>query len=815
MKISLKWLNDYVDVSEYFENPEKLADILTHKGLEVESVENKSKDFQNVVVGHILERGQHPNADRLTLCQVTTGQGKVHQIVCGAKNHKKGDNVVVALPGAILPGNFAIKLSKIRDVESQGMLCSDKELGLSEESEGIRILPADAPIGTPFAEYAGLDDIIFELKVTPNRADCLSHYGLAREISCVINQPLKTNFNLDLKVANKSSKEKVSVDVLNPEMCPRFTGRYIEGVKVGPSPDWLRRRLESIGMNSINNVVDVTNYVMMELGQPLHAYDAALIGGNGIVVSKAKEDEKFTTLKEQELSLKGTELMIRDKEKAVGLAGVMGGLNSGIQNSTQNVFVESAYFTAETVRKSSRTHGINSESSYRFSRGVDPAMTLVAMNRCCELILETAGGTAYADHHDTNPNIVTEKNILLKVSDVAERLGFEPKAENVKNWMQRLGAKVDAKSANEFNVIPPSYRGDISIKEDLIEEFGRLHGYEHIPERLPTVGQAPSAHATQYTLGLKLNRLLRSEGFNEGFNYAFVDSKKHLKFLGDLSSLKNVGFAFKGDTVRVRNPLSEEMDVMRQQITYGLFVNALHNLRYGQNQGKIFEMGFNFEAAPSKDGCAYNQVWSLGLIQWGIPDTLWQKENRSEYLFYETKSHIENILRNLSIKSWQWEVATELPFLHPGQTAKLKVEGKIVGYMGILHPEIADEEKVKVPVVLAEINLETLMMGQPRVVRTKHVSKNPTLERDLAFVMPNDMESGQVLAEMLKAGGKTLKSAWVFDVFTGDPLKAGEKSVAFRMIFQDEEKTLKDEDLKALDKKIVDAINQKFSISVR
>lgn len=811
MKISLNWLNDYVDVSEYFQNPDKLADILTHKGLEVESVENKAKDFQNVVVGHILERGTHPNADRLTLCQVTTGQGKVHQIVCGAKNHKKGDNVVVALPGAVLPGNFAIKLSKIRDVESQGMLCSDKELGLSEESEGIRILPADAPIGTPFAEYAGLDDIIFELKVTPNRADCLSHYGLAREISCVLNKPLKTNFNMDLKANAKSSKQKVSVEVLNPEMCPRFTGRYIENVKVGPSPDWLKRRLESIGMNSINNVVDVTNYVMMELGQPLHAYDAALIGGNGIVVSKASAGEKFTTLKEQELTLKGTELMIRDKQKAVGLAGVMGGLNSGIQDSTKNVFVESAYFTAETVRKSSRTHGISSESSYRFSRGVDPAMTLVAMNRCCQLILETAGGEAYGDHHDTNPNIVSLKSIPLKVSDVSERLGFEPKPEDVKNWMTRLGAQVQEISYSEFNVIPPSFRGDISIKEDLIEEFGRLHGYEHIPERLPTMGQAPSAHATQYTLGVKLNRLFRAEGFNEGFNYAFVDGKKHSQFIGDVSTLKHVGFNLRSEAVQVRNPLSEEMNVMRQQITYGLFVNALHNLRHGLNLGKIFEMGFNFE----KNSENYNQIWSVGLVQWGTPETLWQKPHGAEHLFFETKSHIENILRNLAIKSWQWEASNELNFLHPGQAAKLKVEGKVVGYLGTLHPQIADEEKVTVPVVLAELNLDTLMMGQPRINRTKHVSKNPSVERDLAFVMPQELESGKVLAEILKAGGATLKSAWVFDVFTGDPLKAGEKSVAFRMVFQDAEKTLKDEDLKALDKKIVDAINQKFSISIR
>jgi phenylalanyl-tRNA synthetase beta chain len=813
MKISLKWLNDYVDISEYFSDPDKLGNILTNKGLEVESVENKSKDFNNVVIGHILEKGQHPNADRLTLCQVSTGGGVVHQIVCGAKNHKQGDRVVVALPGAILPGNFAIKLSKIRDIESQGMLCSNKELGLSEEGEGIVILPADAPIGTPFAEYKGLDDIVFELKVTPNRADCLSHYGLAREISCVLGKSLKINFTNansleSLKTTGGSTKSKVSLEVLDPEMCPRYTGRYIENVQVGPSPDWLRRRLESIGMNSINNVVDITNYVMMELGQPLHAFDAELIGGNGIIVSKASAGEKFTTLDKNEIKLKGTELMIRDKQKPVALAGVMGGLNSGIQDSTKNVFVESAYFTAESVRKTSRLHGISSESSYRFSRGVDPAMTLVAMNRCSQLICELAKGTAYSDHHDTNPNIYVEKSIRLKVSDVADRLGFEPKTTDIDSWMKRLGAKVKL-SSNEFEIIPPSFRGDISIKEDLIEEFARLHGYEHIPEKLPTMGFAPSAHANQYLMGVKLNRLIRSEGFSEAFNYAFVDGKKHKKFIGDIESLKNVGFTLKSEAVEVRNPLSEEMNVMRQQISYGLLINANHNLRHGQNIGKLFEMGYVFHKDEK-----YQQVWSAGLVQWGNSESLWQK-NKNDYLFFETKTHVENILRNLSIKTWLWEASNEVAFLHPGQTAKLKVEGRVIGYVGALHPQIQDEEKIRVPVVLAELNLDTLMMGQPRVVRTKHVSKNPSVERDLAFVMPDNLEAGKVLAEIQKACGATLKSVKVFDVFTGDPLKAGEKSVAFRMVYQDAEKTLKDEDLKALDKKIVDAVHQKFSISVR
>lgn len=820
MRISLKWLNDYVDVSEFFSEPNKLADILTHKGLEVEGIEDNAQSFQNVVIGHILEKEKHPNADKLTLCQVTTGEGRVHQIVCGAKNHNKGDNVIVALPGAVLPGDFAIKLSKIRDVESQGMLCSEKELGLSSESEGIVILPKDAPIGKTFAEYKGIDDVVFELKVTPNRADCLSHYGLAREISCVLNKPLKKDYliidpltEIKNKITDQSTKSKVSVEVLDPDMCPRYCGRFVEKVKVGPSPAWLKNRLESVGMNSINNVVDITNYVMMELGQPLHAFDANLIAGGGIVVSKAKAGEKFTTLDETEITLTGTELMIRDKEKPVALAGVMGGLNSGIQDSTTNVFIESAYFTAESVRKSSRLHGVSSESSYRFSRGVDPAMTYVAMNRCAQLICELADGQAYSDHQDTSPEIFRESPIVLKVADVSERLGYSADAKDVESWMVRLAGKNKVKtlSIGEFEVIPPSYRGDISIKEDLIEEFGRLQGYEHIPEKLPTMGFAPSAHSVQYTLGKVLNEIVRSEGFSEAFNYAFVDGKKHSEFIGDISTLKGVGFNLKSDPVQIRNPLSEEMNVMRQQVTHGLFQNALHNLRHGQSRGKLFESGFIFE--KSED--SYNQIWSLGLIQWGLKDSLWQKDLSPESLFFETKSHIESLLTNLSIKSWQWQSCDSVLFLHPGQCATLKVEGKIVGYLGTLHPKIAEKEKVRVPVVLAEINADILMKGQPRTVRTKSVSKSPSVERDLAFVMPESLEAGLVAQEIQKAAGAVMKSVTVFDVFKGDPLKAEEKSVAFRMVFQDAERTLTDEDLKTLDKKIIDAINQKFSISVR
>lgn len=363
MKISLNWISDYIETKEYWEKPDQLVGLLTGAGLEIESVVDKGSQFKNVVTGLILEKNQHPGADRLTVCQVSTGSGVVHQIVCGAKNHNQGDRVVVALPGAVLPGDFAIKVSSIRGVESRGMLCSEEELGFKTEgpSPGIVILPKDAPIGESFAKYKKLNDLVFEVKVTPNRADCLSHFGLAREIASISGKeyefPMKT-----LSEVSSSTKDMIGLEVREPDLCPRYAGRYIKNVKVGPSPDWMRARLEAVGINSINNIVDITNYVMLELGQPLHAFDVRSLEGSKILVEKSKAGEKFTTLDGTELKLTGQELVIRDGVKPVALAGVVGGKNSGIQEDTKNIFVESAFFSPATVRRTSRAYGIETES---------------------------------------------------------------------------------------------------------------------------------------------------------------------------------------------------------------------------------------------------------------------------------------------------------------------------------------------------------------------------------------------------------------------------------------------------------------------
>ena len=393
MKISLRWIADYIQLDDYFQKPAELGEILTKAGLEVEDLQNPAVALKNVFVGHILEKDKHPGADKLSLCRVSTGNNLIHQIVCGAQNHKAGDRVIVALPGAILPGNFAIKKSAIRGIESSGMLCSYKEIGLPQVSDGIAILPADAPVGKPYAEYAGLDDVIFELKVTPNRADCLSHYGLARELSALIARPLKV-LKPEFKLSSESTEKNIKVEVKDNNLCPRYTGRLIKNVKVAPSPDWLRIKLEQVGLSSINNIVDATNFVMMELGQPLHAFDAGLISKNHLLIDKAVKGEKFTSLDGTVLTLKGDELTIRDADKALCLAGTIGGSNSGVSEKTVNIFLESAYFLPMSVRKTSRQHGVETDSAYRFSRGVDPQGSLLALERATEIILKVAGGEA-------------------------------------------------------------------------------------------------------------------------------------------------------------------------------------------------------------------------------------------------------------------------------------------------------------------------------------------------------------------------------------------------------------------------------------
>ena len=531
MKISLKWLNDHVEIMDFASRADDLAKLLTDAGLEVEAIENKAEAFRHVVVGHILKLERHPNADRLTVCQLDVGTGTAQQIVCGATNHRQGDRVVVTLPGAVLPGDFAIKKSKIRDVESNGMLASESELGLKAEAEGILILPADAPVGKPFAEYFGLEDVVFELKITPNRADCLSHLGLARELACLLERPLKA-VPLDLKTDEAvKTRSHVALEVRDPENCRRYAGRVIDGVEVGPSPAWLKSRLESVGMKSINNVVDVTNFVMMDLGQPMHAFDLAHLHGGRITVAASTAGETFTTLDGRALTLTGDELTIRDGDRAVALAGAIGGQNSGVSAQTKSIFLESAHFAMDSVRRTARRHGLQTDSAYRFSRGVDPSGIRRALDRASALIGQVAGGRAAADAWDEYPRPLTPPVIAVTAAFVGQRLGYAVSTEDLRAALVRLGARVDV-AGDTLTVTSPAFRYDLEQPADLVEEFGRLRGYDHIPETLPPLNVAPLRLDPGFVLEQRVNALARGAGLTQAVNYGFVNGTAQSELLG-------------------------------------------------------------------------------------------------------------------------------------------------------------------------------------------------------------------------------------------------------------------------------------------
>ncbi len=812
MKISLKWLQDYVDVKEYFSKPEELADVLTRAGLEVEEITNLAKDFNHVVIGHILEKDKHPNADKLSLCRVSTGE-VVHQIVCGAQNHKAGDRVIVALPGAVLPGNFAIKKSAVRGVDSAGMLCSLKELGLATESEGIAILPADAPVGKAYAEYGGYDDITFELKVTPNRADCLSHFGLAREVACLLEKELKAP-KAEFKESSQKTADKIKLEVKAADLCPRYTGRFISGVKVGESPTWLKARLTSVGLNPINNVVDITNYVMMELGQPLHAFDAKFIEGQKIVVDKAVAGEKFVTLDGTEKTLTGEELTIRDASRAVCLAGVVGGKNSGVSETTVDIFLEAAYFVPMSARKTSRTHGIDTDSAYRFSRGVDPDGTLRGLNRATALIVEIAGGEAFSAPHDFYPSPVKKSAVSLSVQTVTDRLGYKAEEDKFLGFMKRLGCQVTGSNGN-YQILPPTFRFDLEQDMDLVEEYARLNGYEHIPESLPTFAQSPTAHDKNFMLQRSLSEVLRSEGYQQAVNFAFAGTKAEKEFLGAKDALRAAGLNLSEQAIAVMNPLNEEMNVMRSTLSLGLFKNLNSNFHAGNMHGRLFEIGGAF--SKKEDG-AYHENSRMALTVWGRAQNLWTKSLDYPVVF-ELKASVEALLKVLNIGSYTWVTPAnkaEVPaFLHQGQFAQLLVEGKKVGFIGTLHPVLLDENKIRVPAALAEFDLDQLLKGQPRPYRIQSISKFQVVERDFAFVMPKTLKVGDVLKDIRKSAGGLLVNADVFDIYEGEKLEAGKKSVALRLWLQDKNATLQENQILEVTNKVLESLKKNFDLSVR
>ncbi len=814
MKVTLNWLKQYVDFNW---SPEDLAERLTMLGLEVEGVQKLGGEFEGVVVAQVLTRDKHPNADRLSLCKVADGKGE-RQIVCGAQNFKAGDKVPLILPGASLPGKpgeqpFTIKVGKIRGVESQGMLCSPQELGLPDQIDGLLILREDAQVGQPFAEYLGraAGDVVYDLEITPNRPDLNSVIGIAREISALTGHALKvpdvtplTPALSPLKGEGASASDLVSVRVDDPELCPRYTARVVKGVKIGPSPDWLKQTLEKAGVRSISNVVDVTNFVMLESGQPLHAFDYHLIakGANGkptIVVRRAAEGEKFKTLDGQERTLTNQTLLIADETKAIALAGVMGGQNTEINNQTVDVLIESAYFKPQNIRATSKKLGLRTESSYRFERGGDVGICDWASRRAAQLILETAGGQLAEGVVDVSADCLPRKEITLRHHKVCELLGVKITPEQNLKYLRALGLEITVDNAHEYcMVVPPTFRVDLKREVDLIEEIGRMHGVDRIPATPPRGAIGSNKFDAVHDHLAEARRILSGLGLNEAQGQTLI-SNASAQFMG-------------AGTVTLQNPLSSDMDVLRSSLLPGLLDSLKHNLARKNNDVALFEVGRVF--AQSNDKTQEERRVAIALT--GMRNiAFWSGAERDAKLdVYDLKGVVEEFLEQFGMRGVSYvRRAESTALLLESATVHL---GKLtIGEMGQLQPALAKKYDLRDAVLLAELNLDLLLQWRKPERVFKLLPAYPGIRRDVAMLVPEATTHEAILSTVKQTKPQNLESVELFDVFRGKNVPSGQKSMAYAFTYRSTEKTLTDAEVNAAHEKLVENFKKTVSAVIR
>jgi phenylalanyl-tRNA synthetase beta chain len=790
MKFSESWLRSFVNPSC---SGNELSHLLTMAGLEVEEEEAVAPPFANVVVGLVLEVSKHPDADRLNVCRVDVGRGNALQIVCGAPNVAPGLKVPCALPGAELPGNFKIRVAKVRGIESSGMLCSAKELGIAEDASGLLVLPADAPVGEDVRSTLDLDDRLRTLKLTPNRADCLSMTGVAREVAALTGTPACYSEIAHVPVTI-SAQRAVVLDA--PEACPRYCGRIISEVNArSVSPDWMKRRLERCAIRPISALVDITNYVMLELGQPLHAFDNAKLKGT-IHARMALSGEKLLLLNEQTLELKEDILLIADDAGPVAIAGIMGGKESGISLETSELFLESAFFAPKAIAGRARRYGFVSDASHRFERGVDFGGTLRALERATQLVLDICGGQA-GPVSEALATLPQRQAIRLRTTRVAKVLGLVFLPQHIGDLLARLDFAFK-REGDDFLVTPPSYRFDIEIEEDLIEEIIRLHGYDNIPPSTPraTLAMLPQTESTR-TL-TRLRHILADRGFQEVINFAFVEENWERHFAGS------------SNLIRLANPIASQMSVMRSTLIGGLVANVVTNLKRKQGRIRVFETGrCFFRDAQGAPVSGFHQPWKLACLAYGnaFPEQ-WGSAARNVD-FYDLKADLEGLLAPAAVLL---EPASH-PALHPGRCARVRLDGQAIGFIGELHPQWVQKYDLPFVPILFELELETLQLA--RLPQYLEVSQKPPAIRDLAIIVEQQLELQQLLDGLQSNRPTIVQDIRLFDVYTGKGVDAGKKSLAFRIVMQDTQKTLQDAEVDVAMKELVSYLHQAFSAQLR
>ncbi len=810
MLLSINWLRDYLLKSDVKIDSKILADQMTMRGLQVASIKRPAFGLENVIVGRIEKIEKHPNADRLQITQVIFKEGDApHQIVCGAKNIVEGDIVPVALPGAILPGDLEIKISTIRGVESRGMICSAKELGISEESEGILQLPKHAVLGESVIRLLGghtSDDSILEFELTPNRGDCLSVIGMAREIAPLLKTKLREPKPPRFRITPHRTSSIIKVEVDDPALCPRYVARVIDNLKVVESPDWIKQRLQSVGIRPINNIVDITNFVMIEYGQPLHAFDLRKIESGTIRVAACKGEQDFVLLNGEKVALQQGDILIQDGERPIALAGIMGGANSHIENDTTSIVLESALFPPGQIRKTAKRLGLSTEASKRFERGIDIVAVALASDRAAALLQDSVNANVYHPPIDTGEEGYREPVLAVDMREVRKITGLRLTSETVADALEEIGITSHKKSTNILSVRLPSYRNDLVESIDIVEEVARLIGYESIPQNYPLAESAfDRLDESDFEFEHRVKNLMSQWGQHETIHYSFV-SEELLKRYGSL----------KEDAVFLKNPLSEEMKVLRTSLLPSLLQTYLYNKNRKTADQRLFELSHLFFKDPDEKETGIREIQHLAALFSGGVSSLHWKGKPKEVDFYFAKGVVEMLVRELTTVYLAYEPLKNHRLFHPARSAVLKLGVREVGYLGEVHPYIRKQLlDTQEPVVLFELNLDALRKYERSGIRYKSPSKFPAVELDLAFTMDLSIASNLFVDSIRHAGGSLLSDIAIFDVYQGEHIPAGKKSVAFRLSFQSTERTLNDDEVVQLKDKIISTVKDKFSADLR
>ncbi|WP_168408663.1 phenylalanine--tRNA ligase subunit beta [Acinetobacter indicus] len=791
MKISENWLRTWVNPAI---DSDTLSDQLTMLGLEVDDLSPAAKPFTGVVVGEVLTVEQHPDADRLRVTTVNIGSGEPLQIVCGAPNVRAGMKAPVATIGAVLPGDFKIKKGKLRGVESQGMLCGASEIDLEDKIDGLLELPADAPVGVNVREYLDLDDNVIDISITPNRGDCFSIRGIAREIG-VINQLPVTAPDIQEVAASIADEKKV---VVSTEGCPRYLGRVIKNVNTkAATPEWMERALARSGIRQHSILVDITNYVLMELGQPLHAFDGAKVQGS-VQVRQATAGEKLVLLNEQEVELQDDVMVIADDEKALAIAGIMGGLSSSVTDETTEIFLESAFFAPLHIAGRARRFGLHTDASQRYERGVDFELPLIAMHRASQLISELAGGEFGPITVAENAAVLpTRDAIELKQAQVDQLLGYSVDSDFITDALTRLGCEVTVKAQGQWSVVPPSYRYDMAIYQDLIEEVARIHGYDNIQISLPVIDTKLAKYQDQFEVA-QLRQTLVTLGYQEAISFSFAD----LKLEKQLNAAVN--------PLALANPISSDLAVMRSTLLSSLIPCVQYNINRQQSRVRFFELGLRFDYQNAASIHDLKQIPTLAMIAVGAKTAESWHGKPQAMDFFDLKGEVEELLAAGRVQVEY--VRSERSWLHPGQSAEILVNGQSIGYLGRLHPSLENELDLGTTWV-AELDQQAVL--QTYVSNFTELSRFPSVRRDIALLISDKINVSEIQQLIEQTGGELLHSTWLFDVYTGQGVEAGKRSLAFALLWQHPTRTLEDAEIKSGMDNILKVLENTYQATLR